>query len=110
MAKMIDVLRETVSPAIEGRVTREIGNSLYVILDEDRRIGISFETAGVSGNYEVLLLKLTSKARGELHRQGVKFKDLLGVGKLVSDDYKGGYSWRGANKEDLRKVRMTVSE
>ena len=110
MAKMIEVLRQTVSPAIVrcGFDMQEIGNKIYVKLDETRRVEMCFDTAGYQGNYEVLFFKLTDKNKGELHRQGVKFKDLLGAGKMVSDDFNGGYKWLRATETDIEKVRNVV--
>ena len=61
MAKLVEVLEQTVMPAIDGREVHRIGNKLYVRLDDDRRVEISLTTAGYAGNYEVILLKVVSK-------------------------------------------------
>ena len=110
MAKLVDVLEQTVMPAIDGREVHRIGNKLYVLLDEDRRIEISLATAGYAGNFEVLFLNLVSKTNGDLNRNGIKFKDLLGTGKMVSEDSRGGYAWWHATKDDLETIRRAVTE
>ena len=110
MPKLVNVLEQMVMPALDSREVHQIGNKLYVPLDEDRRIEISLTTAGYAGNYEVILLKVVSKTAGELNCNGLKFRDLLGVGKMVSEDYKGGYALWRATKADLETIRQAVSE
>ena len=108
--KLIDVLAATVEPALFGRTTKEIGDVLYVVLDAERRISVRLTTAGYAGNYEVLLLILTSKTAGEINRLGLSFKSLLGTGKMVTEDYRGGYTWRGVSENDIGKLRKAVSD
>jgi hypothetical protein len=108
--KLIDVLKETVAPALAGRNTTEIGNKLYVKLDDVRRIELSLETAGYADHYEIILMKLVSKTNGELDRCGLKFKNVIGAGKVVVSDYDGGYCWRSVTQHDLTVLRKAVSD
>ena len=110
MAKLIDVTMETISPALDGYTTQEIGNSIVIKLDEDRRITIRLDTCGIHEEYAMVLCILTSKTHGELNRAGAKFKDLIGVGKNVSADYNGGYKWYGASASDFSKIRKFVRD
>lgn len=108
--KLIDVLRNTVRPALAGRETKVIGSKIYVMLDDVRRIEITIKTAGSQGNYEIILMKLVSKTNGELDRQGLYFRDLIGVGKLVRDDCSGGYRWFRAETSDIEKICRSVAD
>lgn len=108
--KLVDILKNTISAALDGEEVREIGNKLIVVLDNDRRISISFETCGVHEQYAMLLFVTTSKTHGEINRHGVKFKDIIGVGKCVGDDYEGGYQWYNAIAADYKALQNAVSE
>lgn len=111
MKRVIDVLRETVSPVLVGRDVKEIGNRLYVMLDDIRRVEISLTTAGYADNYERILMKLVSKNHGELDCQGLMLKDIIGVGKIVSNDYKnGGYRWCSVSRSDLDLIGKSVND
>lgn len=106
--KLIDVLKETVAPALAGRNVMEIGSKLYVKLDDVRRIELSLETAGYADNYEIILMKLVSKTNGELNKCGLKFKNVIGAGKVVTSDYQRGYCWRSVTQHDLTVLRKAV--
>lgn len=74
---LIIYLRDCVSPALAGRDVTEIGNKMYVTLDDDRRVEISLYESCAKNNYNALLFKLFSKTHGELHTRTVGFEEMF---------------------------------
>lgn len=110
MARIADCLVKAVRPGVSGFDLQTIGNKAFIKLDDDRRVEFSLDTMGYSGNYELLLMKLISKTHGELERTGLKFKDLLGVGKMVTDGWDDGYRWRGVSPRDMLMIAQSIRD
>lgn len=120
MNKMIDILHETVSPVLAGRSVTEIGNMLYVRLDDSRLVEISFNTTRTMNNYDALFFKLVSKTNGELDARMVHFRDLFScmqdlthpnkIGKHIWDS-DGKVNWYGRpTAADLAAIRKAVND
>lgn len=110
MASITDLTLGLVSRAIPEFDRQTIGRKTIIKLDDCRRIEFYLDTCGYQGNYEVLIMILVSKTNGELERTGLKFKDIIGAGKMVTEDYRGGYAWRGASAKDIDTVCRQIKD
>lgn len=120
MNKLIDLLW-AVMPTIKFD-HKPIGNTVYVELDENRRVEVSFYNTHAVDTYDAIFLKLVSKTNGELDRKVVKFSDIFKcmqdlthpnkIGKHIwFDNYPptNGYGWYGKpTAEDIKAIKQTI--
>lgn len=120
MNKLIDITRATISPALNGYETQEIGNKLHVKLDDTRRVEVYFRTTGIADNYDAIQLKLVSKTNGEIDALIVRFEDIFScmqdmthpnrIGKHIWVA-RGKYDWYGKpTAADIAAIRKSVRD
>lgn len=94
-----------------------IGNKIYIKLDGNRRIELSFYNTFSVDNYDSIKLVLIHKHNGQLHSQLVKFSDIFEcmqdlkhpnkIGKHIW--HNNGYSWYGKpTKEDVNAMKQVL--
>lgn len=115
---MLKLLNEICNKPLKDYSTKSVGNSIYILLDNDRRIEVLFCTNGTHEKYEGLKLKLFSKTNGELHSKVVVFRDvfdcildLTHCNKIEKHIWRNRneYSWYGKpTKEDIKALQKEL--
>ena len=116
MAK-IDILKQVSSPAIGKYKSSIMGNSIYAILDNDRRIEIRFNDPIVKDQYDCIEFTLYSKTNGKLQFKRVSFSSIFhneydqrNLAKYIWDSY-GRCDWYGKPTiDDLNHITDTIKQ
>lgn len=115
---MINILYDVFGDVLENYQTKEIGKKIYIELDDNRRVELSFYNTWSADSYDSIKLLLFHKENGKLHCQIVKFEDIFScmqdlthinrIGKHIWYN-RGKYSWYGKpTKEDVEAMKEVL--
>lgn len=111
-------VKDILNHDVYGYPVQQIDTTLYIFLDDDRRVTVSFYNTHSVDNYNAIKLSLISKTKGNLDTKITKFssifkeaKDLTHPNKISKHIWHDGqnYSWYGKpTKEDIEGIVSTV--
>ena len=111
----IDILKQVTIPAIRKYKNFLMDDSIYAILDNDRRIEIRFDDPVVKDKYDCIEFTLYSKTHGKLQFKRVAFSNIF---RNVYDqrnlekyiwDYYGRCDWYGKPTiDDLNRITEII--
>lgn len=117
---MIKIIDNVFADTFKKHSVKRIGNKAYIVLDDDRRIELSFCDMAVKSNFNSMKMELFHKANGKLHSEIVRFadifsriEDLTHPNKLIKYVwyYNGKYAWYGKpTKEDIEKMNKVLND
>lgn len=114
---MINILYNVFGDVLYEYSTKDIGSKVYIKLDDNRRIELSFYNTFSADSYDSIKLVLFHKENGQLHSQIVKFKDIFYCMQDLTHPnkiskhiwYNKGYSWYGKpTKEDVKVMNEVL--
>ena len=116
---MIKILDEIFADVLDDYGTKYVGNKIYIKLDDNRRIELSFYNTHAVDTYNSISLRLVHKINGSMHGQTIEFKDIFysiqdlshpnKIGKHIWYN-KGAYNWYGKpTKEDIEALQEVVT-
>lgn len=117
---MIKVIDNVFADTFKDYSVKRIGKKVYIALDNDRRVELSFYDVAVKDNYSSMRLELYHKANGKLHSEIVRFSDIFSCMEDLTHPnklrkyvwYNGGkYFWYGKpTKEDIEKLNKVLRD
>lgn len=115
---MINILYNVFEEILDDYPTKEIGNKIYIKLDDNRRVELSFYNTWSADTYDSIRLELFHKENGKLHCQIIKFKDIFRCIQDLTHPNKIGkhiwynnnkYRWYGKpTKEDIETMNIVL--
>lgn len=117
---MKKIVNEVLNKDIYGFPVKQIDTTIYIYLDEDRRIKVRFCTTFSADSYNAIQLELVSKTKGNLDTKITSFReifeepnDLTHVNKINKHLWRnqGKIEWYGKpTKEDLESIIVTIKD
>lgn len=115
---MLKIIGSVFGEVLKDYLFNPIGNNVYIHLDDNRRIELSFHNTHSADSYDSIKLVLVPKENGQLHCQIVKFSDIFECMQDLTHPNKIGkhiwyndkkYSWYGKpTKEDIEIMQDTL--
>lgn len=95
---MIKILDNIFADVLDDYATKYIGNKIYIKLDDNRRIELSFYNMHSVDNFNSISLKLVHKVNGAIHGQTVEFRDIFdSIADLSHPNKIGKHVWHTNN-------------
>ena len=114
----IEMLYDVMGEALDKYNPLDIGSTLYVKLDTERRIKICLYETWARDNYDAITLNVVNKNDGNIDNKTIKFSDLFKCMQDLTHPNKigkhiwynnGEYRWYGKpTQEDLDAIRKAV--
>lgn len=114
---MIKILNEIFNQTLKNYNTKNIGNKVYINLDSNRRIELSFYNTFSADRYDSIKLVLFHKENGQLHCQVVKFENIFSCIQDMTHPNKIGkhiwhnecYEWYGRpTTQDIKALNEVL--
>ena len=112
---MRKLLLDVFEPCLKDYEYKTIGNSIVIVLDENRRIECSFYNTHSIDVYDAIIFTLTSKINGQINKKIVKFSSLFDCMQDLTHPNKIGkhiwvsnmkYRWYGKpTSADIQNMR-----
>lgn len=87
-------------PAVYVDTFRRVGHGFYMVINDNVRLKITFNTTGIHKQYTAMLFTALDKNMGELDRIMVHFKEVFGTKSAGITDIGNEYYWMVARRTD----------
>ena len=111
---MIKVMEKLFKNTLFSMCRKNIGDKIFIILDEDRRIELSLIQNKATSYFDNISMVLCSKKTGMLHTHIVNLKDIPGFSKdkRLIFDKKEGFLWSCGlpTEEEYLRVNQVLED